>query len=111
MNWHQLTNVEQLAEIQKISHQQKVLIFKHSTTCGISAKVLRRLESEWNTTEMTTIQPYYLDLKAHRDVSNKIAEMFGVVHESPQVLLIAQEKSIFDASHSDIEYDTLKEYA
>jgi bacillithiol system protein YtxJ len=110
MNWNELTELQQLEEIKAISSQKKVLIFKHSTTCGISRGVLKQLERDWSEEEMTAIQPYYLDLKTYRAVSNKIAEMFGVVHQSPQVLLIEGEKAIFNASHGAIDYDTLKTF-
>jgi bacillithiol system protein YtxJ len=42
---------------------------------------------------------YYLDLIAHRPLSNKIADLFKVHHESPQVLVIKDGKCIYDESH------------
>jgi bacillithiol system protein YtxJ len=108
MKWNELTELQQLEEIKAISSQQKVLIFKHSTTCGVSRGILKALERDWDEAEMAHIQPYFLDLKTYREVSNKIAEMFGVVHQSPQVLLIEGEQAIYNASHGMIDYDTLK---
>lgn len=54
-------------------------------------------------------QYYYLDLIAHRDVSNAIAEIFKVYHESPQLLLIKNGECIYDASHGEINFDELRE--
>jgi bacillithiol system protein YtxJ len=109
IHWNQLNNSTQLAEIKALSLTQKVLIFKHSTTCGVSAMALRAFESAWDNTEMAHITPYYLDLKVYRAISNQIAEDFAVQHESPQVLVIQGEKAIYHASHQDIDYEAIAE--
>ncbi len=45
---------------------------------------------------------HYLDLINYRSLSNKIAETFGVNHESPQVLIIKDGTCVFDESHMGI---------
>jgi len=45
---------------------------------------------------------YFLDLLAHRNLSNKIAEDFGIRHESPQLIVIENGNEINNASHQDI---------
>jgi bacillithiol system protein YtxJ len=107
MNWHKITDVNQLEEIKQISHNQPVMILKHSTTCSISTATLARLERAWKDDEARNLQPYYLDLLKYRPISNKIAETFDVEHESPQILLIKDGKSIYDASHFDIRFDEI----
>lgn len=52
---------------------------------------------------------YYLDLLSYRNLSNKIADNFGVIHESPQVLLIKNGDCVFEASHSEIAVSELQE--
>lgn len=37
-----------------------------------------------------------------RDLSNKVASLTGVTHQSPQVLLIKDGKCVWNASHHDI---------
>jgi len=59
---------------------------------------------------LTGVDFYYLDLIAHRDVSNKIAEEFKVYHESPQVLLIVKGECVYDESHMGISMDELKQH-
>lgn len=105
--WIQLTDLGQLNEIIQISHQKPVIIFKHSTRCSISKMALRMFEREYNLTnnEITT---YFLDLIAFRDISNEIASRFEVVHQSPQLILIVDGKSIYNVSHSDIDALELK---
>jgi bacillithiol system protein YtxJ len=54
---------------------------------------------------------YYLDLIKHRNISQKIADVFDVSHESPQVLLIKNSECIYDESHSGISMDDIAEQA
>lgn len=108
MNWNRLESESQLENIKKESYQNPVLILKHSTTCSISATTLGRLERNWKQEDVENLKPYYLDLLAHRPISNQIAQQFGVHHESPQALLIVNGKSVYDASHYDITFAELK---
>lgn len=104
MNWTPLTSVSQLEEIKKQSHEKNVVIFKHSTRCSISGMALNRFERSWSANDSESIEPYLLDLIEHRDVSNEIQNVFKVIHESPQIILIKDGESIYDASHMNINY-------
>ena len=106
INWIELTDLGQLNEIMDLSHEQPVVIFKHSTRCSISRMALKQFENEYDLEGSVT--PYYLDLLNHRDISQEIATRFDVYHQSPQMLLIKEGKSIYDASHSDIDALELK---
>ena len=107
INWIPFTDLGQLNEIMELSHQQPVAIFKHSNRCSISRMALKQFENEFDLEGSVT--PYFLDLLNHRDISNEIATRFEVYHQSPQLLLIKEGKSIYDASHSDIDAVELKE--
>lgn len=109
MNWIKLESEKQLIDIQQKSHTQPILIFKHSTRCSVSRTALDRLERNWNSEEIKEIQPYFLDLIANRDISNLISEGFHVEHQSPQVLLIRNGKSVYDRSHFDIDYKSIRQ--
>jgi len=102
MNWNQLTTIDQLAKIDELSASKPVLILKHSTTCSISGAALNRLERNWKEEDRTFVEPYYLDLLSHRNVSNDLAQHYNVRHESPQVLLIRQGKCVYTESHMGI---------
>ena len=106
INWIELTDLGQLYEIMDLSHAQPVVIFKHSTRCSISRMALKQFENEFDLEGSVT--PYFLDLLNHRDISQEIATRFDVYHQSPQLLLIKEGKSIYDASHSDIDALELK---
>ncbi|HEY1018978.1 MAG TPA: bacillithiol system redox-active protein YtxJ [Sediminibacterium sp.] len=104
MNWIPLTTEDQLTLIKEKSFSIPQVIFKHSTRCSTSSMVLNRLE---RAEAPATIDFYYLDLLAHRNISNKIAELFQVYHESPQVLLIRNGECVYDESHMAITMDEL----
>ena len=105
IDWNELTDLVQLDEIIAISNEKPVAIFKHSTRCSISRMALKQFENEFNSSDKVT--PYFLDLIAHRDISNEIANRFGVHHQSPQLILIKEGKAIYNVSHSDIDAEEL----
>jgi bacillithiol system protein YtxJ len=106
INWIPLTFMDQLDEIVAFSNQKPVVIFKHSTRCSISRMALKQFENEFDLED--SVDVYFLDLLEHRDISNEIASRFGVYHQSPQLLLIKEGKSVYDVSHSDIDAGELK---
>jgi bacillithiol system protein YtxJ len=58
-------------------------VFKHSTTCGISARAameIEMLESD--------IPVYWVNVREQRELSNWVAAQYGVRHESPQLILL-----------------------
>jgi len=69
VNWKPLTTTTGVDELIQQSHQKPQLIFKHSTSCGISAHVKMQFESEWLSDD-DSIDVHYLDLLAYRAVSN-----------------------------------------
>lgn len=109
MKWNQLTDIAQLDIIDKESAQGKVMIFKHSTRCSISATALNRVEKAWAPENDKLLTCYFLDLIAHRNISNAIADRYGVEHESPQVLIISKGKCIFSQTHLDISASEMLE--
>ncbi|PQJ81685.1 bacillithiol system redox-active protein YtxJ [Polaribacter glomeratus] len=109
LNWIPLTSLEQLSEIKEQSKTESICIFKHSTRCGISSMVIKRFENLF-TEEHQHLKVYYLDLLNYRNISDEIGYTFQVMHQSPQLLVIKNEVSVFDASHNDITNVNLKEF-
>jgi len=66
----------------------------------------RSLEQQWQLAE-DELPVYYLDLLTYRPISNRIAELFSVQHQSPQLILIRDGKAIYHASHSEIDFDAM----
>lgn len=91
----------QLEEIDERSESNPQIIFKHSTRCNISSDA-------YNEVNRCDLDMYFLDLLAHRDISNEIANRYDVVHKSPQVLIIKNGKCIYHESHWNIKCNELK---
>jgi bacillithiol system protein YtxJ len=106
INWIPLQFMGQLDEIVALSDQKPAVIFKHSTRCSISRFALKRFEREYDLKDY--VDAYFLDLLEHRDISNEIANRFNVFHQSPQLLLIKNGKSVYDVSHDAIDAGELK---
>jgi bacillithiol system protein YtxJ len=109
MEWSELRSINQIDEIREVSKEKSVLIFKYSSRCSLSQMALERLERNWKESEMADVKSYFLDLISYREISNRIAHEFDVEHESPQVLIIENGKSIYDESHMGINYTQIRD--
>ena len=100
MNWSYIESDEDLQKA--LSSSGKIALFKHSTRCPVSSMAKNRLEKLW--VEATNEMPiYFLDLIKYRELSNKIARQLAIEHASPQLILVEEGKSIYDASHNMIQ--------
>ncbi len=99
--WIHLTDEEQLYEIAVRSEERPQVIFKHSTSCGISSMVLNMFTRAY-TLNLDQVDLYFLDIHQNRSLSNNIASTFEVRHESPQLIILENKKAIFDTSHGAI---------
>lgn len=104
MNWINLENEAQLEAISAMSYQKPIVLFKHSTRCSISIMAKGRLD---RAQQPEGVDFYYLDLLAYRPLSNKIAEIFSVPHESPQLLLIKEGACVYEETHNGISMEDL----
>lgn len=105
MNWIPLQDEKQLEEIVTNSNTIPQVIFKHSTRCSVSSMAKNRLDRK---EAPSGINFYLLDLIRYRNISNKVASDFGVMHQSPQVLVINKGECIYDESHSGIIFDEIE---
>ena len=107
--WIALQELSQLETIKEDSFTKPQLIFKHSTTCGISAMVLNRFTSSYGLTE-EEITLHFLDLHAFRPISNAVADEFGVIHQSPQLIIVKNGEVVFHTSHGAINEVSLAQF-
>lgn len=105
--WETLDSEAGLETAIAKSSEKPVFLFKHSTTCGISLGAKTRLE-EWKL-DPEQVSFYYLDLLTYRPISNKIAEVLSVVHQSPQVILLKDGKAVWTTTHHAISAEAVKE--
>jgi bacillithiol system protein YtxJ len=102
MAWIKLTDENQLEECWNLSHQKPQLIFKHSTRCSISIMALTRFQGS-GILDNDVIDSYYLDLLKFRNISNAIETKSGVIHQSPQVIVLNKGEVFLSETHGMID--------
>ncbi len=107
--WFTITKPEQINYLKELSKQNLVVIFKHSTRCGISSMVWNRFQKN-KYLEHEDVKFFYIDLLSYRDISTEIAHEFQVLHQSPQLLIIKEGKAVYHASHSAIDASVIEEF-
>lgn len=100
LNWAQLDDIQGLENLLTMCDGVARVFFKHSTRCSISSMALNSFESSW---ELADENLYYIDLLRFRDVSNALAMKTGVVHQSPQAIIVRNGEVVYHASHSGID--------
>ncbi|HMB90098.1 MAG TPA: bacillithiol system redox-active protein YtxJ [Rhodothermales bacterium] len=99
-------NDEQNLEAAVIrSHQEPVVIYKHSMTCGVSFRARREIE---RLTDATDPPVYEVIVQRARPLSRQIAQRWRIRHESPQVIVLYQGEPIFNASHRRITAQSIR---
>ncbi|WP_207426109.1 bacillithiol system redox-active protein YtxJ [Pedobacter sp. SYSU D00535] len=85
MEFQKLESEEQVHAIKNAKGSS--IIFKHNTSCPISKMTREKFEEDAGLIPEGTAV-YFLDLLSYRNVSDAVAQEFGVEHESPQMLVI-----------------------
>ncbi|HEX5708337.1 MAG TPA: bacillithiol system redox-active protein YtxJ [Pyrinomonadaceae bacterium] len=83
------------------SQDEPILIFKHSTTCPISAAAYREMSRVAAEVSLVVVQDA-------RKLSDEIAKRTGVRHESPQALVLRRGEAVWTASHFSIKADEVE---
>jgi bacillithiol system protein YtxJ len=92
--FNKLESTEQLDELFALSNEKPVVLFKHSTTCPISADAYHEIANADADVNLVIVQ-------TARNISTAIAERTGIRHESPQAIILKDGKAFFNASHCD----------
>ncbi len=108
--WIQLESEQQLHSLIEESKETPVLFFKHSTRCSISRMILREFENEFPEAKEQQVKPVFLDLLAYRSISNRLAELLKVTHQSPQAILLVNGEVVHHSSHEMINVDKISSY-
>ena len=82
------------------------LFYKHSTRCSLCTHKLPVVEAfEKNHSGVQVVQ---INVIEERDVSDHLAELSGVAHASPQVILFSDGELAFHTSHHEITLEALE---
>lgn len=105
----ELTTLEAWREVLTSSSEQPVFVFKHSTTCPISADAWKEFQNYLADNPNQQVNYVLVKVIESRPVSNQIADDLGVKHESPQAILVKDQEATWDASHFKITKKALTE--
>lgn len=108
-DWKQITQESDVRNIIEKSLSKPQIIYKHSTTCGISAHAEHKLiEGSHLLTENADVN--YLDLLRFRSISTLIAKELKVTHQSPQIIVLKDSKVVHSTSHHAIDPAAIAKY-
>jgi bacillithiol system protein YtxJ len=96
-----INDTNSLEQVLARSHNEPVILFKHSTTCPISASAYRQMSQVEADVSLVVVQ-------RARDVSNEIEARTGIRHESPQAIVLRNGEAVWTASHFDITSDAVE---
>ena len=101
--FNEINSTEELNELFQQSNENPVALFKHSLTCPISAGVYQEISNADADINLIIVQN-------SRNISTELAEKTGIRHESPQAIIIRDEKPVYQASHYDITAGDVEEH-
>lgn len=104
---NELRSIEELDTALESSAEKPVLLFKHSLTCPISARAYSEFKSYLENAN-PAVSYKLIVVQNARPVSDEAARRLGVVHESPQAVLVRDSRQVWNASHFQITASSLE---
>ena len=96
-NFFRIDDRATLENLLTDSSHKPVIVFKHSNACSISARAYREIEK--------LDEVNILEVQTAREISRELANLTGVRHETPQVIILRDGKAVWNASHFDVKAD------
>lgn len=97
----ELSDADSLDRFLAQSNGSSAVVFKHSDSCGISARAHGQMSKLERPVGLVIVQ------KA-RALSDEIAERTGVEHETPQVFIFRGREVLWTASHGQINAEAVE---
>ncbi|RFU66250.1 bacillithiol system redox-active protein YtxJ [Peribacillus glennii] len=97
--------IETKEQFEELANKDSFLLIKHSLTCPISGAAFEEYESFLE--DHGAVKTAYLAVQEARELSNHVAETYGIKHESPQAILFKNGQPVWNASHWKITADSL----
>ena len=94
------------SELEAAFGAERFLLFKHSTTCPVSAAAFGEYE-RW-CTEHPEVATGWIDVIAERPLAQAVAKRTQIRHESPQAILLSGGQATWNASHGAITKKSLE---
>jgi len=97
----EIGNIAALDEFLANVNGSAAVLFKHSNSCGVSARALAEMSKMTQPVGLVTVQQA-------RAVSDEIERRWGVDHETPQVLIVRDGKVVWDVSHFRVKAEEIE---
>jgi len=101
-NFNSVSDSAALEELFARSHEGPVLLFKHSSSCPISARAYSQMEGVETPVSIVVVQQ-------SRELSREIEQRTGVPHETPQALVLRDGRAVWNASHFDVTAQAVRQ--
>ena len=101
MSFVNIDTIEKLDALFEQSKETPVVLFKHSITCPISTDASTQMSIVDADVNLVVVQ-------TSRQISNEIEARTNIQHQSPQIIILKDEKPVFNASHYKITADTIE---
>ncbi len=98
----EITSIDALNRLLEESAPEPCILFKHDTTCPISAATYREMSQLSGDVAL-------IDVGRHEDVAQELATRSGIKHESPQVIVWHDGEAQWSASLYEITSDAVAE--
>lgn len=97
----ELRDIASLDTFLAESNGAPIILFKHSDTCGISARAHTQMSRIERPVGLVTVQ-------TARNVSDEIRTRMGLAHETPQVMIISDGRVVWTASHGQVKAEAVE---
>jgi bacillithiol system protein YtxJ len=97
----ELRDTDSLDRFLTESNGFPAIIFKHSVTCGMSARAHGQMSQIERPIGLVIVQ-------TARAVSDEIAARTGIEHETPQVFILREREVLWTASHGQIRAEAVE---
>ncbi len=101
-NFSHVRDAAALEELFRRSDEGPVLLFKHSNACPISARAYREMQGARVPVSILVVQD-------SREASREVESRTGVRHESPQALVLLDQKVVWADSHWGVTADRVEQ--
>lgn len=104
-----MTTELELDHAYRESQTRLVVIFKHSTGCGISANAYQQFRDWLEDRSGADVLYTTVEIQNARAISDEIERRTGVRHESPQVLILQKGQVVWSGSHWQVTPDAVEQ--
>ena len=100
-----MIEIKSIDALHEAWRKSQLIIFKHSTLCGVSARAYQEVEQF--ALVHKDIPIYLVKVRESRQVSAEVEQRTGVLHESPQVIIVSNGVVIWHASHYGVTANSI----